>query len=294
MSGELTGALIGLGGAVFGAVLGFAASLWSSRECRIAESTDAFRAAVQSLVDLRITGIGFMREYADDVRARDYVNSAINNKRQLHKATAARIMSRVSSQLTADDYITLGSEYEADSEFENALDCYREALRKTADSQRVQRVTVLRSLGGLLLQPTRLQDRTKGETYFRDAIELTNGQTDDYSRYTTAYTYETLGMALLQNRFPEWRQMIDTAREYYEAMAPENELRQDSINNLNARLGTGPALPPPPTNLPRSPAEIAALDATNTALGSAVPKPDNVIGEADTGPGPPVFRRNGE
>jgi hypothetical protein len=269
VTSELTGALIGLGGALFGALLAGGISMRNLRQTQRAASADEFRNVVQQLVDLRIQVNSVFREYANDTQTREFVSSALNVKRQLHKATAARILKRAAGELAANDFAALGYEYQSDSEFGDALRCYQRALERTADSQ-LERVNVLRSLGALLLQPTTLHDRRAGEAYFREAIELTNGQTDDYSRYTTGYTYEMLAIGLLVNRYPEWRVALATAGEHYEAMTSENPLRQAAIDSLNMRRATAvPATLPPATKPLPNPADAAALEAGKSADPSA-------------------------
>jgi hypothetical protein len=271
VSSELTGAVIGLGGALFGALLAGGISLRNFRHTERATSADEFRNVLQQLVDLRIQLNDIFREYANDAQTREFVSSALNTKRQLYKATAARILDRAAGDLAANDFATLGFEYQNDSEFGNALKCYRRALEITGDSQ-LERVNVLRNIGALLLQPTTLHDRRAGEAYFREAIDLTNGQTDDYSRYTTGYTYEMLAMGLLVNRYPEWREALASAREHYEAMTLTNPLRQAAIDSLNIRQGTEAlATVPPATTPPPSPADAAALEAGKSAHLAARP-----------------------
>lgn len=252
MSKELIGALIGLGGAIFGALVAGAIAIWTFRQSRRTQTADEFRDVLQSLVDLRIRTYEDELRWAQDAGPREFLSGALNVKRQLYKATAARMLNRASSELTANDFATLGYEYQSDSEFRDALRCYEEALARAVEST-IERVSVLRNLGGLLLQPTTLHNRARGEGYFREAISLTNGQTDDYSRYTTGYTYEMLGMGLLANRYPDWREAIETARENYEAISPTNPLRQYALDGLELRKsqsGVAVAVPPdkPPPN----------------------------------------------
>ncbi|MDX6676879.1 MAG: hypothetical protein QOE31_931 [Solirubrobacteraceae bacterium] len=259
MSRELMGALIGLGGAIFGVLGAGVISIWTVRQSQATASADEFRDVLQSLVDLRIQTNTVFREHSDDAATREFLSGALNVKRQLHKATAARILDRAAGELTANDLATLGFEYQNDSEFGQAMACYERALERTGES-RLERVNVLRSLGGLLLLPTPLHDRTTGEGYFREAIGLTNGQPDDYSRYTTGYTYEMLGMGLLMHRYPEGRAALDAARENYEAMAPANFLRQAALASLDLRRGqAGLAVPLPPAKPPPNPTDAAAL-----------------------------------
>jgi tetratricopeptide (TPR) repeat protein len=260
VSKELAGALIGLGGAVFGALAAGAVSIWSFRQSRRASMADEFRDVLQKLVDLRIKSNDTFRAHADDAATREFLSSALNAKRQLYKATAARILDGASAELAANDYATLGYEYQNDSEFEAALECYLEALARTRTSEsRLERVNVLRSLGMLLLLPTALHDRARGERYLREAIELTSGQSDDYSRYTTGYTYDMLAMGLLAGRYPDWKDAADAARQNYEAMSPNNPLRQAALDSLNLRQAqtTAPVLAPKP---PPSPADAASLE----------------------------------
>jgi tetratricopeptide (TPR) repeat protein len=278
MSNELIGAIIGLGGALFGALVAGGISLRNFRQSQRRESAAAFREVLQKLVDLRIQVNSTFREYADDAGTREFLSGALNVKRQLYKATAAGILVRASDELAANDYVTLGYEYQNDSEFENARSCYLAALEKTGDS-RLDRVNVLRNLGALLLQPTTLHDRSTAEGYFREAVELSNGQPDDYSRYTTGYTYEMLGIGLLANRYPEWRPAIQAARENYEAMTPTNSLRQAALDSLDLRQGSaGLAFAIPPTKSPPSPADAAALETGkgNHSGTDGMPRPSSV------------------
>lgn len=259
MPSEVTGALIGLAGAVFGAVVTGVTSVWTFRRSQATESADELRAVLQQLVDLRIQTNEVARRYAEDVVTQNFLSTALNNKRQLHKATAARILPRASEGLTANDYVTLAQEYLNDSEFQDALKFYQAAL-KAATGSRLERVVVLRGLGTFLLQPTVLHDRAKAEAYFREAIGLTNGQPDDYSRYTTGYTYQMLGVGLLANRYPEWKTAIEAARENYEAMNP-TKLRQNALANLQLVLDQpGSAVPLPPAKPPLSLEEATVLE----------------------------------
>ena len=245
MSSELIGALIGLGGAVFGAGAAGAISLWTFSKSQTAETADEFRAVLQHLIDLRMQWADVSERYRQDPATMEFLSGALNGKRQLYKSTATRMLARASTELTANDYSTLGYEYQADSEFASARRCYELALGKVGESL-IERVVVLRSLGGLLLLPTTLLDRSTGEGYLREAVALTNGLTDDNSRFTTGYTYELLGMALWTNRYPEWKLAIAAARENYEAMSLTNPQRASALENLRRRQDgvVAPMLPP--------------------------------------------------
>jgi tetratricopeptide (TPR) repeat protein len=224
------------------------------------EIAEDFRDVLEKLVNARIEGANVVKEHAGDKQLRETLGSAVNAKRQLYKSTANRMLSRASDELTANDYVALGYEYQLDSEFDKAKECYLNALDKPQTS-RLERVNVLRSLGALYLTSTVLHDRGKGEGYFRDAVQLTNGLTDDYSRYTTGYTHEVLGMALMSNRYPEWRASIESARESYEAMSPSNILRQFALDSLELRLQqTGYGVPIPPALTPPRAHDAAVVE----------------------------------
>ena len=142
------------------------------------------------------------------------------------------------------------------AEFEPAQQCYLAALKLRGKS-RLEEVNVRRHLGALYLSPTVLHDRERGERYFREAIGLTSGQTDDYSRYSTGYTEEMLSMSLLANRYPGSEAAIQAARASYEAMDSRNVLRQAAIDSLNLRLQpTGQVIPVPPSTTPPRPPEV--------------------------------------
>lgn len=257
MSEQLVGALIGLGGAVFGVLVAAGVSLWTHTRSVTRETAEDFHDVLEKLLDTRIQTIKVVEEHSTNVARREALGAALNAKRQLYMSTANRILRRASDELTANDYLALGFEYQQDSEFETAEKWYLTALQLPEQSN-MERVAIQRSLGGLYLSQTVLHDRVRGEKYFRDALELTNGQTDDNSRYTTGYTHEFLGMALMANRYPEWKGSIDSARENYEAMSPANVVRQWAIDSLNLRLqqtGHGVPVPPPqspPTSVPTS------------------------------------------
>jgi hypothetical protein len=259
MSEQLVGTLIGLGGALVGVVAGAAISIWTHRQSQTQEIADNFREVIEKLVDARIAGANIYREYSADIATLEALSAAVNAKRQLYKSTANRMMERASEELTAIDYVTLGYEYEVDAEFEKAEECYLAALTLPEKST-LEKVNMLRNLGRLYLSPTALHNRDRGEQYFRDAIALTNGQADDYSRYLTGFTQEMLSMALLASRYPEWDASSESAQENYEAMSAGNVLRQAAIDSRALRLKqVALGVPvPPSTTPPRSPDVVAA------------------------------------
>jgi len=256
MSEQLVGALIGLGGAFVGVLATAVIARWTHRELQTQETADTFREMIEKLVDARIVSTNVFSENSRDVARREFLSAAVNAKRQLYKSTAHRMLARASKELTANDYLALGYEYQQDAEFEPAQQCYLAALKLRGKS-RLEEVNVRRHLGALYLSPTVLHDRERGERYFREAIGLTSGQTDDYSRYSTGYTEEMLSMSLLANRYPGSEAAIQAARASYEAMDSRNVLRQAAIDSLNLRLQpTGQVIPVPPSTTPPRPPDV--------------------------------------
>jgi tetratricopeptide (TPR) repeat protein len=181
------------------------------------------------------------------------LSSALNNKRQLYKSTVRQMVGRVADSLTAYDYMTLGFEHQQDAEIEKAQEYYASALA-VEEQDEIERVTALRYLGALFLSLTKYHDRAKGDAYYREAVEITYGKMDDYSRYTTGYTYEQWAIALAANRYPEYRRHFEAAREHYEAMHQTNQLRSTALKAFELRLArVMEGLPVPPA--PVKPAE---------------------------------------
>lgn len=248
MSEQLAGALIGLGGAIFGVLVSGAISLWMQRQSTTSETAEDFRAVVEKLVDARMQLFGVMRQYAQDTAGRETLSYAINAKRQLYKSTAARMLERAKDELTANDYATLGQEYQQDSEFESALACFKRALEHVGDSV-LEHVNALRSLGWAYLAPSTLHDRAEGERCYRKAAELLDrGEDDDYNRYQLGLTHENWGFGLA-GRYPDWHEHVDLAREHYESMSTANPLRGYALESLDMHLaqqqGAQPVAIPP-------------------------------------------------
>src|SRR5450755_3549654 len=146
MSKELIGALIGLGGAILGALLGGAVSVYTLRQTQESETADEFRNVLEKIIDVRIKWNDAMRQYAKDPKALESIGQALNAKRQLYKSTATRILDRADHELTANDYATLAYEYASDSEYSSALRYYERAVKRTGEGK-MERIAVLRSFG---------------------------------------------------------------------------------------------------------------------------------------------------
>lgn len=148
---------------------------------------------------------------------------------KLYKSTATRILARASGELSANDYAILAYEYWSDSEYPSALRYYQSALRRIGGGK-MERLAVLRSLGALLLQPSDFRDPALAKRYFSEALGMTAGLPDDYSRYTTGYTHEMFGFGLLllagsdptSRESAHWQNELGDARRCYEEIAPMN------------------------------------------------------------------------
>jgi tetratricopeptide (TPR) repeat protein len=254
VSEQLAGALIGLGGALFGVLVSGAISLWLQRASVRSDSAEDFREVLEKLVDARIQLFGVMQQHAHDTYGRETLSFAINAKRQLYKSTAARMLKTAKDELTANDCATLGQEYQSDSEFENALMCYEAALDHVGGSV-LEHVNALRSLGGFYLAPSTLHDRAQGEDRYRQAVALLDcGDDDDYNRYQLGLTHESWGLGLAA-RYPGWQEHVDRAREYYESMSVANPLRGYALESLELHLAqrtaqAAPIAPPPQQQQP--------------------------------------------
>jgi len=255
VSEQLVGALIGLGGALFGVLVSGAISLWLQRQSTRSDSAEDFREVLEKLVDARIQLFGVMQQHAHDTYGRETLSFAINAKRQLYKSTAARMLESAKDELTANDCATLGQEYQSDSEFENALMCFKAALDHVGGSV-LEHANALRSLGGFYLAPSTLHDRAQGEDCYRQAVTLLDrGDDDDYNRYQLGLTHENWGLGLAP-RYPGWQEHVDRAREYYESMSAANPLRGYALESLDLHLtqrGTQAAAIPPQPPTPPSP-----------------------------------------
>jgi hypothetical protein len=114
----------------------------------------------------------------------------------------------------------------------------------------------LRYLGGYFLGTGPDHDPARGGRYFREALQLTEGQPNPYFLYQTAISYEQWGRALGGAGDERWRELVERARQAYEQLPVDNPYRTPSIQTLDALLAqtteavqapphTGPVAEPP-------------------------------------------------
>lgn len=76
-------------------------------------------------------------------------------------------------------------------------------------------INALRSLGSRCLSATPFHDPEKGDRYFERALELSRHNIDEYSIYTTGYTLESWGWALVGANHPAGLDRVQQAAETY-------------------------------------------------------------------------------
>ena len=165
---------------------------------------------------------------------REAVSSLLNAKRGISLQTAEALADELRGKVSSSEYGTLAREKSFTSDFNKAEMYFLEATIAARDNN--PKATALRDVGVFYFQPTRLRDLGKARDYFGKSIEVSTAGEDDYSIYTTGYTYEAWGLWELQNGLlSEGKAKLQNAREYYTKIKPPNMLGQWALESLEKR-----------------------------------------------------------
>lgn len=148
------------------------------------------------------------------MKTKEALSGALNARRLLLKSTAAQMVDRIREDLLVNHYLVLGYEHQLDSDFHRARQYYERALDVARDDV-MGEINALRSLGSRCLSATPFHDPEKGDRYFERALELSRHNIDEYSIYTTGYTLESWGWALVGANHPAGLDRVQQAAETY-------------------------------------------------------------------------------
>lgn len=231
MSSDVFSALIG---ALVGAFATGIFSWWIQKVEQNRSKREELRNITMQLIELRDK---FNNEISalPDASKREAASISLNNKRQIYLEAAINITEQIPSQIASSEYTFLAFEFFADSNFKQAEEFYKKAIR--AARFPLARIIALRALGSFYFSQSPLRNFELGRKYFKEAVDLLANPADAYSIYTQGYSYETWGLQELANGFElEGRSKIDSARKYYRDLPNNYLLKAPALEVLETKM----------------------------------------------------------
>ena len=190
------------------------------------------REALLKLVDLRKEAMSLSRK---DPNFKN-VSSTLNEKRGILLAIAETLASRAGGSLSAEDWITLGSESMAALNYTLAGKSFTNAVALASPDDPYPRAVALRELGQYYAATDMTDDGLRNaDTQFRQAVDVMQAATDPFGQLQTGYTYEVWALSTARGEIDQDK--IAKAFEFYRAAAAQGYPdAEDSITDLQKRL----------------------------------------------------------
>jgi hypothetical protein len=163
-------------------------SLISSHAKTQREQREELKAHIETLLSLRAEFNAKAGGFASEPE-REFWSGAMQTRKSIYLESAERLAERLPF-VTSAEWLVLGAEHMADSNFHHAEQMYRRAAASSKCAAAVTQAAALRALGGarMMMGPAML---AAGRKAFADAIALMGGRTDPYSAYAVALTYRS-------------------------------------------------------------------------------------------------------
>lgn len=217
-----------------GAVAAAAVAWRAHQQDSARERANDLREALLQLIDLRRDAISLRREDPDF----ESVSSTLNEKRAILLAIAETLAERASGSLSAEDWITLGSESMAALNYGLAGKCFTRAVELASPDDAYTRAVALRELGQYYaLTTTTDRGLEDADRSFGEAVDAISGITDSFGRFQTGLTYEMWAFTTASRLGEVDQQKIEAAFQCYkDAEAGGFPFAEDSIKALQSRL----------------------------------------------------------
>lgn len=238
MSAEL---VAGLGGACIGAILTAISAWWLQRGQQISAKKEELRNTLMALLDFRKQTLQDLPQI-EDPQAKEITGLFINQRRTIYLQAAETIVDDIPKQVSSSEYGSLAFELWQETDFEKAGEYYQRAIKAT--KSKIAKSSALRAVGTYYFGQHPYQDFDRGRKYFQQAIDTLQNSPDDYSLYTKGLAYQWWGLTIrwiglangIDAYVAEGDEKLSLARSGYEAMSIGNQLRDDELERLQAKI----------------------------------------------------------
>lgn len=218
----------------FAALLLSAMTAYFSATSQNARDVLAKRAALRQLltevISVRQDGDAAKLAAIEDVQARTNAAELLNTKRYIALADAADMIAQLGDNVPSSAYLVLAYERRMDSNFKEAESYLLRAIETSVSPQ--EKAFALREAGAFYLTAGPLRDVLKGQQYFSAAADSFGKETDSYSKYQHALTYERWGIMELAAGDASGLAIVDRARRLYEKLPDGDRTRAWALDAL--------------------------------------------------------------
>lgn len=175
-------------GALIMSIMAIFLSHRQSSEQKRREKREELRSTVEKLVSLREE---FNNGYARTVDAQERQNLSIfsNTKRSVYLQAAELLAADLGDEVSSSEYAVIGVENEFESDFLQAREYYRMAVKASTKSSIMNQIWAWRSLGGSYFWLEPYRNVAEGRNCYEQAIKLLQGVSEPYLIYTKGFTY---------------------------------------------------------------------------------------------------------
>lgn len=122
-----------------------------------------------------------------DVNVRTEYGSLMNNERSIYLETAEALTKELADEVTASEYNVLGTENFNDSDFTEARNYYKKAVKASKKASVIVQATALRLLADCLYVEE-IRDLVEARKCYETALRVLGERTDNYSIYSQVFT----------------------------------------------------------------------------------------------------------
>jgi hypothetical protein len=162
-------------------------------------------------------------------------SSLLNAKKNIHLESAELLANDLGDKVSPSELAILAREELNLSNFAKAETFFTRAPAIARNS--TAKAVALRDLGLFYSQGTPLRSMDKARQHLGEAVSTTHSFTDDYSLYTTGFSYETWGDIERGNGFHiAAREKYELARECYGKITPHNFTGRWALEAMDRKL----------------------------------------------------------
>jgi hypothetical protein len=177
---------------------------------------------------------------------RIFASSLLNAKKNIHLESAELLANDLGDKVSPSELAILAREELNQSNFAKAETFFTRASSVASNS--TSKAVALRDLGIFYSQSTPLRDMNKARLKLGEAVFTTLSFMDDYSLYTTGFTYEAWGDMERGNGFQiAAREKYELAREYYGKINPNNFTGRWALEAMDRKQVAASKLSPVPS-----------------------------------------------
>jgi hypothetical protein len=178
-------ATVGSVGALLISVLALVVSYQSVTEQRMREKRDELRGLMEKLIALR-EELDFRISRLPDAWERQEYGKTLNQKRTIYLQSAETLAAQLGDSVSSPEYLVLGRENLLESDFVQAIEYYKRAVKVSARDSPANKGAARRALASCYFMKEPFKNIAEGRRQFRALLEILSGSTDPYSLFMQA------------------------------------------------------------------------------------------------------------